>query len=100
MVRSKKPSFEGVDQSRKTLFLGFGELPPTSQMENLAASGIFLFYTFVHTKALLAKEWFVVINLTFRRNVIEVIIDDTKHRLSMSRLVYLLELFAVLFLFF
>lgn len=54
----KNSSARSVAQSRKTLFLGFGELPPNKQNENLAASGIFYFSPFVHTKALLAKECF------------------------------------------
>lgn len=39
----KNSSARSVAQSRKTLFLGFGELPPNKQNENLAASGIFYY---------------------------------------------------------
>lgn len=48
---NKKPLSGGADQSRKTLFLGIGELAPTSKIENLALSGIFLFYHFCTHKS-------------------------------------------------
>lgn len=38
---NKKPLSGGADQSRKTLFLGIGELAPTSKIENLVLGGIF-----------------------------------------------------------
>ncbi len=46
---NKKPLSGGADQSRKTLFLGIGELAPTSKIENLALSGIF-YFTLLYTQ--------------------------------------------------